>query len=139
MNAYRALLLPMLSQVLLTSVLASMLGYLRQRAIRQKTFRIVDRERMTFEWPQRASWVAASYANQFEMPVLFFAGCIVALIVGEGAGAVVYLAWGFAAARWVQSMVHITTNYIPLRFVAFITSVACVVGMWGALAAKIVA
>jgi len=73
---------------------------------------------------------ANNLANLFETPVLFLALVPLLLITGQAGVAQVLLAWIFVAARATHSWIHVTHNRVPVRFRAFLVSVAVLSAMW---------
>ncbi len=67
----------------------------------------------------KAVWVADNYNHLHEQPVLFYALCVYSHLVGSVDGFNVGLAWTYVGIRVVHSLIQITTNFVPLRFVIF--------------------
>jgi hypothetical protein len=66
-------------------------------------------------WPTRASQFAYSFANQFELPVLFYVLTILEIITHHADFLFVMLAWIFVIMRVLQAAVHITNNNVRFR------------------------
>jgi hypothetical protein len=81
-------------------------------------------------YPAKARLYADSYANQFEMPVLFFAAVILAIVVRQAGTLFVLAEWIFAVARIAHAFVHVTSNNRSLRGPLFAVSAACVLVLW---------
>ena len=77
---------------------------------------------------------ADNYRNLFEMPVLFYAICILLLVLNKADGTNTTPAWLFVALRYAHSAIHITYNNVNHRFLAFGASCVVVWVMWGRLA-----
>ena len=77
---------------------------------------------------------ADNYRNLFEMPVLFYAICILLLVLNKADGTYAVLAWLFVALRYAHSAIHISYNNVNHRFIAFGASCVVVWMMWGRLA-----
>lgn len=67
----------------------------------------------------RAVWVADNYNHLHEQPTIFYALCVYSYLTGVADSLNVMLAWGYVASRLVHSLIQVTTNYVPLRFVVF--------------------
>ena len=80
-------------------------------------------------WPQRAQQVANSFSNQFEIPVLFFVACGLALYLGAAALETI-LAWLFVLSRCVHAFIHVTSNHVPRRFFAYAAGVVAIGLFW---------
>lgn len=66
-------------------------------------------------------------SNQFELPVLFYAVCIMHTMVGGVSSFAVTVAWLFFAARVIHAFVHLTYNNVMHRMFSFAASVVFVV------------
>lgn len=60
-----------------------------------------------------------NFMNLFELPVLFYALCLVLYMTGRIDFAYIGLAWGFVALRVVHSFIHLTYNKVMHRFMAY--------------------
>lgn len=122
-----SLILPMLVQVLLTLAVMFWLAYTRFSVLlRADGMKKVRKD----GFPVRALNASDNFKNQFEIPVLFYALCLLMITTElESQGAVI-AAWVFIAARVVHAFVHLTKNIIfPWRFLSFFISALCVVVM----------
>jgi hypothetical protein len=128
-----AILLPVFAQVLLTMILLVIMGTRRARALNAGDVKVRDIALSGSTWPDQAKQAANSYANQFEMPVLFYAGVAFALITGHAGGPLVWIAWGFVLSRVVHAYVHVTSNSVTQRFQSFAAGVVMLLALWGVL------
>ena len=64
----------------------------------------------------KAVWVSDNYNHLHEQPVIFYALCVYTHLVGVWDGLNVGLAWAYVAIRIVHSLIQVTTNFVPLRF-----------------------
>lgn len=112
--------LPVVVQILLTICLIIRLAALRAKAAQQG---LVDESRRALHgdaWPDNVMQVNNSIRNQFETPVLFYV-VIILLWLTNGVNIYVHiLAWTFVILRVVHALVHIRSNYVPLRRKVFI-------------------
>jgi len=119
------LLWPLLAQVAWTLWLYIPLTVLRVRAVRRGAAKLSTYEFSRDEPPEVAR-VTRNLANQFELPVVFYA-CVVLLVVLDGAtwltaGA----AWLFVLGRMLHSAVQALTGDVALRGRVFtISFLAC--------------
>ena len=123
-------LLPVFVQVILTFVVAFVLGYRRYSAVRAGELRgkITLREA---NWPPYARQAEYNYLNQFELPVLFYVLMILLLITRKADYIMIMLAWIFVALRIVHAFIHLTTNKIELRGPIFFVGALVLTIMWG--------
>jgi hypothetical protein len=87
--------------------------------------------------PEAAAAAARHWDNLFELPTLFYAGCITAYVLNAVSGWTLLFAWGFVAARLVQSAVHMTYNNPMHRGGAFVVGVLFALALWINLALAI--
>jgi hypothetical protein len=79
------------------------------------------------------------YGNLFEMPTVFYAGCLTAFALGAVGRWTLVFAWAYVAARLVQSAVHLTYNRPAHRGMAFFFGNLCLIGLWVTVALSIFA
>jgi hypothetical protein len=124
------LIYPALAQILWIFIVLGIVCVRRRRAFLDKTVRPADVAVSTERYPEPARLAAANYANQFEAPVLFFALIMVAMEVGAVGTLMAVLAWLFVLSRVVHTVIHVGSNRLPLRAIAFGFGVACLICMW---------
>jgi hypothetical protein len=131
-----AILYPVFVQVLLTFLVGGSMAVARARAVRT-----MDRKRGNPDlalgrvvWPEDAAKRAASYANQFELPILFYAVVAYALIAKGADAVMMVLAWAFVLTRIVHAGIHVGPNKVRWRTPAFGLGFLIVLAMWIKLA-----
>ena len=67
----------------------------------------------------KAVWVADNYNHLHEQPTIFYALCIYSHLMGVADEINAGLAWAYVGIRVVHSLIQITSNYVPVRFVVF--------------------
>jgi hypothetical protein len=127
-----AILYPVFVQVLLTVIVYFLLLAARARAIRAAGAQrgSGDIAMGRYAWPEDAEKRAHNQRNQFELPVLFYAACGFALIVGAVDATMLALAWAFAASRIVHAAIHIGPNKVRWRGPVFMLGFLIVTAMW---------
>ena len=75
-----------------------------------------------------------NFRNLFELPVLFYAGVLLAAQLGVTDTASLVLAWSFVGLRAVHSVVHCTFNHVMTRFVAYALATLVLFAFWARLA-----
>ena len=126
-----ALVFPMLALVLLTFGVALVLFRARVRAVRDghvpvSYFRV-------FHGSQEPEFLAQRtrhYINLFETPVLFYAACLAAMVVGTHGPWVLGLAWAYVAARLGHAWIHIGSNRVRYRLWVFALGWVCLLALW---------
>ena len=68
--------------------------------------------------------------NLFEFPLLFHAAALAAIATAQSDPTFVVLAWSYVASRVAHSLVHLTINKVPPRFLFYILSNVVLLVMW---------
>lgn len=122
------LLAAVLAQIVVTIGVGVRLGWTRRRAIREGSIRgdvmIEDKG-----WPRPARLAQRNFANQFEVPVVFYVLAIVAVLLHAASVALAVFAWIFVASRAVHAVVHCGSNDLRFRAPAYFVGVAAVTAM----------
>jgi len=79
--------------------------------------------------PGPHNWPAHNYQHLMEQPTLFYAIVLVLVLMGFDWPINVYLAWGYVGLRIVHSIVQSTVNVVRIRFLIFLLSTLCLVGL----------
>jgi hypothetical protein len=126
------LVYPMLAMVLLTFGVLILLFRSRVRMVREghapvsyfRTFQGAVEE------PEYTVKPARHFANLFEAPTLFYAGCLAAMVVGVVGPWVLALAWAYVAARYVHAFIHLGGNRVRHRLRAYFVSWLLLLALW---------
>lgn len=89
--------------------------------------------------PESARAAVRHYDNLFELPTLFYAACLTAFVVAVVGRWTLIFAWGYVAARVVQSLIHMTYNNPAHRGGAFVLGMLFTLALWINLAVSIFA
>jgi hypothetical protein len=83
---------------------------------------IVTPEKLNAALSDKVNAPANCFKNMFELPVIFYALCII--IATTGAGDELYndLAWGYVVLRAIQAGIHCTYNRVMHRFYSYLAS-----------------
>ncbi len=114
----KILLLAAALQVALTSAVYVILMRRRSAAIKAGV-KLQDTALDSSLWPAPARQAQANLANQYELPVLFFAGVGIAFAVGSANWLLAILALVFALARVWHAFEHLGGNIVRRRGMAF--------------------
>ncbi|NKI35572.1 hypothetical protein HFP89_10385 [Wenzhouxiangella sp. XN79A] len=71
-----------------------------------------------------------NYNHLFELPVLFYALCAIALALDHVPAWLALGAWLFVASRVVHSVIQCTSNRVMHRLVAFAFGLVVLFGVW---------
>jgi hypothetical protein len=122
-------LLPLFVEVVLTFVLLSWMAILRQQDFR----RGVRKDQVALRepnWSVRTLQVGYCFANQFELPMLFYVLTILSIITHHADIVFLVLAWIFALSRIAHAVVHTTSNNIMQRGPLFGLGMLVLLIMW---------
>jgi hypothetical protein len=132
-----AILLPVFVQVALTFALLFMMGGRRLASLRKGYVRIPDIALGQRAWPDRVQATSNAFANQFELPVLFFVLVPLAIITRKADLIFVVLSWVFVVTRLVHAAIFVTTNDVRQRFSVFLVGALVLMVMWIIFALRI--
>ena len=133
-----SLVFPLLAQILLTLVLIGRLGMMRVAVHRARQVRFGDVALSDEAYPEDIRRAGNNFRNQFETPVIFYVLCGVAIYVGATGLVMTLLAWLFVASRVAHSLIHLTYNRVPQRFLPFLGGVIVLALMWIFIVARLV-
>ena len=126
-----SLIYPMVALVFLTFFMVYLLWVMRVKAVRAREIspRYFKLNRGG-ELPEGVTAVTQNYNNLLELPILFYAVCIVAIILNQSAEYFIYHAWAFVALRFLHTYIHTTYNHILHRLYVFALSSFVLLSMW---------
>jgi hypothetical protein len=137
MTARQELLLPVFLHVLLTLALGVILCLARRNALKDGKARVREVVLDTRQWPDHVRKLANNFDNQFQLPMLWYAGVAFTLILGLADIVAVALSWAFLAARIAHSYVHIGRNILVRRFFVFVVGAMILSLYWLWLALQV--
>jgi hypothetical protein len=126
----QAVLLPLFVEVALTFVLLYWMAYQRTSALNAGEIEPRNVALREPNWPQRMTQVANAFQNQLELPVLFYVLTILSLMTRHADLLFVLLAWVLVVCRVVHAYIHVTSNDIRRRGLAFGVGVLVLTIMW---------
>jgi hypothetical protein len=119
---------PLLAHAFLVFGLYALLVVRRAAVVRAgKVERIAFRENLAE--PEESRVVNRAIANQFELPVLFYAVSVLLFMTEADNLAAIVLAWIFVLARYVQAAMQVIGN-LPLRRLSFMLGFVALFLMW---------
>jgi hypothetical protein len=125
----RMVLLPLFVEVALTFGLLSWLAILRQvdfkRGVRKDAVALREPN-----WSVRTLQVGYCFANQLELPVLFYVLTILSIMTHHADVIFVVLAWIFVLSRGAHAFVHTTSNKVTQRGPLFGIGMLVLLIMW---------
>lgn len=108
-------LLPLFVEVLLTFGVMLGMMYFRTSTLKRGETRLQDIALREPNWPVQATKFGYAFANQFELPVLFYVLTILEIVTRHADLLFVALAWIFVLMRVLQATVHVTNNNVRVR------------------------
>ncbi len=132
-----AILAPVFVQVALTFALLFWTGLSRVGAVRRGEVKIGSIALGQQNWPPKITQVANSYNSQFQVPALFYALVVLAIVTRQADPLFVIMSWLFVAARLAHAAIHTTSNHVGRRFNAFLAGVLILLAMWVNFAVRI--
>ena len=129
MSPTEATIWPMIAHVALVFCLYLLLSSRRMGAVKEGRAR-PDQFRENREEPAESLVVKNAIANQFELPVLFYAVSILLYLVDADNPVTVAGGWLFVALRYAHAYVHVTSNRLRYRRPLFIAGLLVVMLLW---------
>src|SRR5271165_5751059 len=125
-----SILWPMLAQIGWTFVLYVWLTIARSRAVARGEVKYAAFALGRNE-PADVARISRNLANQFELPVIFYAAVVLLVVIGRVGAVDVLAAWAFVVGRVVHTLVQTLTDDVPLRGRVFLINFAAVVVLVG--------
>jgi hypothetical protein len=126
----RMVLLPVFVLIGLTfALLLWMVGTRRQALVGGET-KIRDIALGQPNWPARATQVGNCFANQFELPLLFYILIALAMPLRHADLFIVLMSWVFVVTRFVHAGIFVTSNDLGRRSMAWLAGVLVLFAMW---------
>lgn len=131
-------LLAVVAQVALTMGILIWLGRERVPRVMRGEIPVADIAVDRTAYPLKARLLSNSFDNQFQLPVLFYTGALLALILGSVGWPEVALAWFFVALRLIHAGIHVTSNHVQRRFTAYVSGLAVLALFWLTLLVRVI-
>jgi hypothetical protein len=80
--------------------------------------------------PEYLQKLEQNYCNLFELPVLFYFLTLMFYATSTVNSLVLWITWGFAGARIVHTLVHVTVNRLRWRMAVFLTGALLLLAGW---------
>ena len=82
-------------------------------------------------WSLPVVLTSNALANQFQLPVIFYALAFILFNINAVTFLVLVLCWVFAASRWVHAIVHVSSNIVALRLRFFMLGAITLLILFG--------
>ena len=123
-------LLPVFVLVGLTFVLLLWMAGTRRQALVGGETRVRDVALGQPNWPARATQIGNCFANQFELPLLFYILIALALPLRHADLFIVLMSWVFVVTRFVHAGIFVTSNDVKQRSLVWFAGVLVLFAMW---------
>ncbi|BBN83411.1 membrane protein [Pseudoalteromonas sp. A25] len=135
----KIVIISMLLQVFLTFSVMIVMGRRRFAAAREGSLQIHDFKTMQLNHaPEQVLLASRNFENQFEIPVLFYVVCLLAMHLNTTSWFFAICALLFVLSRVAHSVVHLTYNKVRARFRLFLLGCTFIVIQWLALAVTLI-
>jgi len=128
-----SLLWPMMAQILWTFGLYVWLTIARAAAVKRGAVEygsfVLGRDE-----PLEVARITRNLANQFELPVIFYAVVVLLVALGKVTAIDVAAGWVFVGGRVIHTLVQTLTDNVPLRGRVFVINFLAVVVLVGHVA-----
>jgi hypothetical protein len=121
--------LPVIAQVWLVIALYILLARAKKRAALKGEVDEARRALHADAWPESVQKINNNIANQFELPVLFFALSLALFALAGASHVAQALAWIFVGSRYLHTVEHVGRNQVPRRRALFSVGVFAVLGL----------
>ena len=126
-----AIVFPAVAMFMLTFSVVAYLAGSRLAAIRSGDVSIRFYRRYNEgEQTQRLQVIGRHAQNHFEVPVLFYIVILFLYVTNSVTPVAIALAWFYFASRCVHSFIHLGSNNVTHRFIAFVVSGLILIGLW---------
>ena len=124
------ILLPLFVQVMLTFVIWAAMALMRGRDLKAGIARQDNIALREPNWSKGTLQFGYSFANQLEMPVLFYVLTILEYVTHLAGVTFVVLAWIFVIFRIAHAYVHVTSNNVRVRGPLYGVGALALIIMW---------
>jgi hypothetical protein len=131
MSMTQALLAPLFVHVLLIVVVGVITLRARIAAVKGGRARLKEIATSSAGWPPEVRKLSNNFDNQFQTPMLWYGVCAFIVATGMADGVSAGLSWLFLATRIAHSAIHMGSNVVMRRLVAFLIGLAALVLLWG--------
>ena len=133
----QAVLLPVFALVALLFFLLGRMALTRVGSIKAGETKLKEVALGQDAWPAPIQQTSNAYANNLQLPILFYALVAFAMLTKKDDLIFVVMSWLFVASRYAHAFVHVTSNHVPTRFNMFALGVFILGLMWTIFAVRV--
>ena len=126
----KLLILAIAFQALLAVIILVLMGRERVPRVMSGEIPMADIAVARDAYPLKARLLSNNFDNQFQLPVLFYVACLLALSTGVTNWLELIFAWVFVGSRYAHAFVHVTTNRLHTRFAAYCFGLVALAILW---------
>ena len=132
-----AIVYPAVTMFLLTVSLVVRMAYLRVTAVQRGEVSIGFYRLYQGDEPEKLRQIGRHVQNHFEAPPLFYAAALFLYVTGSVTPLAVGLAWAYVGLRCVHSFIHLGSNDVRQRLLAYGASMIVLTSLWLLLLASL--
>jgi hypothetical protein len=125
------MLYPMILMVLLTfivglSAMIHRIASVKSGAVSPQYFKLMEGQ----DVPEIITKTTRCFNNMFEVPLLFYVGCLLSISLDVESSIGLLLAYVFVLMRYIQAYIHLTSNHLIHRMLSFWLAFISAMGLW---------
>lgn len=131
MVSMNTILWPMIALVALTAIVWLLMYIRRLSEVHRKKINPQDLA-TSYQADARLEDVTAAenFRNLLETPILFYVLCLALYVTEAVSSTLVFMAWVYVALRLLHSVIHVTSNHVVTRWMAYVASTLNLFVMW---------
>ncbi len=133
---HSAIFWPVIIQALVTIYLYVPMSKRRIKSVKSGTAKASD-YRLVGKEPDDVRQMTRAIANQYEIPILFYAVCLSAYVTNNAGTTMLILAWAFVIAKCAHVFIQTTSNRLKIRRPVFSVAFIILLVMWLAFAMQL--
>jgi hypothetical protein len=137
MTTLQAFLLPLFLHIGLIVAVGVRSLKARIKSLKNGAVKLDDIATNSSAWPSKVRKFGNNFDSQFDLPMLWYAGCALIVALGFVDLTFVALSWLFLVSRVLHTFIHTGYNNVRHRMLAYLAGVLLIVLMWLWLAIKL--
>jgi hypothetical protein len=122
--------LPLVLHFFVVFMLGAAMGRARFKAAGSGRVKQADILNNSRNWPDDVLKFGNNFTNQFEIPVIWYALTLLALVTNTVNATLVVFSWLFLVFRLAHTIEHIGPNTLPRRFYFYLGGFLSLAAMW---------
>ena len=130
MNLTQWLLLPVFLHLILVVYVGVNSIRARIASVMKRETKLADVALNASNWPPHIRQLGNNFDNQYDVPTTWYALCALLIATNKVDAISATLSWVFVITRYIHSYIHIGTNTVRYRMVAYLAGFATLAIMW---------